>query len=152
MHLALAEEIAKEKPMLCDGDTWQEKWKRALFNSFLRVDAEIESVAPETVGSTSVVSVVFPAHIFVANCGDSRAVLCRGKTALPLSVDHKVSLYRLKIYSYIGCDRVLICILCSRCLVWEFYESNFLMYVCIFIMCSRIEKMKRRGLKLLEGK
>ncbi|XP_010448328.1 PREDICTED: protein phosphatase 2C 56 [Camelina sativa] len=89
MHLALAEEVAKEKPMLCDGDTWLEKWKRALFNSFLRVDSEIESVAPETVGSTSVVSVVFPTHIFVANCGDSRAVLCRGKTALPLSVDHK---------------------------------------------------------------
>ncbi|KAJ4880399.1 Protein phosphatase 2C 56 [Raphanus sativus] len=89
MHLALAEEIAKEKPMLCDGDTWQEKWKRALFNSFLRVDSEIESVAPETVGSTSVVAVVFPTHIFVANCGDSRAVLCRGKTALPLSTDHK---------------------------------------------------------------
>lgn len=92
MHLALAEEIAKEKPMLCDGDTWQEKWKRALFNSFLRVDSEIESVAPETVGSTSVVAVVLPTHIFVANCGDSRAVLCRGKTPLPLSIDHKVSI------------------------------------------------------------
>ncbi|KAL0688481.1 hypothetical protein Bca4012_088158 [Brassica carinata] len=89
MHLALAEEIAKENPMLCDGDTWQEKWKKALFNSFLRVDSEVESVAPETVGSTSVVAVVFPTHIFVANCGDSRAVLCRGKTALPLSTDHK---------------------------------------------------------------
>ncbi|KAG2319279.1 hypothetical protein Bca52824_012492 [Brassica carinata] len=89
MHLALAEEVEKEKPMLCDDDTWQEKWKRALFNSFLRVDSEIESVAPETVGSTSVVAVVFPTHIFVANCGDSRAVLCRGKTAIPLSTDHK---------------------------------------------------------------
>ncbi|CAF2245828.1 BnaA08g14490D [Brassica napus] len=89
MHLALAEEIEKGKPMLYDGDTWQEKWKRALFNSFLRVDSEMESVAPETVGSTSVVAVVFPTHIFVANCGDSRAVLCRGKTALPLSTDHK---------------------------------------------------------------
>jgi protein phosphatase 2C len=107
MHLALAEEIAKEKPMLCDGDTWLEKWKKALFNSFLRVDSEIESVAPETVGSTSVVAVVFPSHIFVANCGDSRAVLCRGKTALPLSVDHKVSIYRLKIYSWIGCELVI---------------------------------------------
>ncbi|KAG2243168.1 hypothetical protein Bca52824_094980, partial [Brassica carinata] len=89
MHSALAEEIDKEKPMLCDGDTWQEKWKQALFSSFLRVDSEVESVAPETVGSTSVVAVVFPTHIFVANCGDSRAVLCRGKTALPLSTDHK---------------------------------------------------------------
>ncbi|XP_010451772.1 PREDICTED: protein phosphatase 2C 77-like [Camelina sativa] len=91
MHLALTEEIVKEKPEFCDGDTWQEKWKKALFNSFMRVDSEIEPVAhaPETVGSTSVVAVVFPTHIFVANCGDSRAVLCRGKTPLALSTDHK---------------------------------------------------------------
>ncbi|KAF8102627.1 hypothetical protein N665_0198s0321 [Sinapis alba] len=88
MHLALTEEILKEKPEFCDGDTWQEKWKRALFNSFMRVDFELGFV-PETVGSTSVVAVVFPTHIFVANCGDSRAVLCRGKTPLALSVDHK---------------------------------------------------------------
>ncbi|XP_010545367.1 PREDICTED: protein phosphatase 2C 77-like [Tarenaya hassleriana] len=88
-HRALAEEIAKEKPALCDGETWQEKWKRALFNSFLKIDSEIQSVAPETVGSTAVVALVFPTHIFVANCGDSRALLCRGKTPLPLSVDHK---------------------------------------------------------------
>ena len=90
MHLALTEEILKEKPEFCDGDTWQEKWKRALFNSFMRVDFELDFV-PETVGSTSVVAVVFPTHIFVSNCGDSRAVLCRGKTPLALSVDHKVS-------------------------------------------------------------
>ncbi|CAH2069672.1 unnamed protein product [Thlaspi arvense] len=88
MHLALKEEIVKEKPEFCDGDTWQEKWKRALFNSFMRVDTEIDFV-PETVGSTSVVAIVFPTHIFVANCGDSRAVLCRGKTPLALTVDHK---------------------------------------------------------------
>lgn len=90
MHLALTEEILKEKPEFCDGDTWQEKWKRALFSSFMRVDLELDFV-PETVGSTSVVAVVFPTHIFVSNCGDSRAVLCRGKTPLALSVDHKVS-------------------------------------------------------------
>ncbi|XP_010539398.1 PREDICTED: protein phosphatase 2C 77-like [Tarenaya hassleriana] len=90
VHKALAEEIAKEKKLgLCDGDTWQEKWKRALFNSFLKVDSELGPVAPETVGSTAVAAVVFPTHIFVANCGDSRAVLCRGKAPLPLSVDHK---------------------------------------------------------------
>ncbi|KAJ4896435.1 Protein phosphatase 2C 56 [Raphanus sativus] len=53
MHLALAEEIEKEKLVLCNGDTWQEKCKRALFNSFLRVDSEIESVAQETIRSTS---------------------------------------------------------------------------------------------------
>ncbi|KAG6524691.1 protein phosphatase 2C 50-like [Zingiber officinale] len=48
-----------------------------------------EPIAPETVGSTAVVAVVCPTQIIVANCGDSRAVLCRGKQPIPLSVDHK---------------------------------------------------------------
>lgn len=51
-----------------------------------------EPIAPETVGSTAVVAVVCPTQIIVANCGDSRAVLCRGKQPIPLSVDHKVTL------------------------------------------------------------
>lgn len=41
-------------------------------------------------GSTAVVAVVTADHIIVANCGDSRAVLCRAGRAVPLSVDHKV--------------------------------------------------------------
>nr|ANC68271.1 protein phosphatase PP2C 2 [Dendrobium officinale] len=34
-------------------------------------------------------AVVGPEHIAVANCGDSRAVLCRQGAAIPLSIDHK---------------------------------------------------------------
>src|SRR2546429_148880 len=111
MHLALAEEIES----LCDVNSrssWQEKWKKAFSNCFLKVDAEtgrsckttkssdtddseVRSgpVAPETVGSTAVVTIVSPTYIIVGNCGDSRAVLCRGKVAMPLSVDHKVSIF-----------------------------------------------------------
>ncbi|KAK4401239.1 protein phosphatase 2C 16 [Sesamum angolense] len=51
--------------------------------------ASLEPVAPETVGSTAVVAIVCSSHIIVANCGDSRAVLCRGKEPMALSVDHK---------------------------------------------------------------
>ncbi|KAK9291433.1 hypothetical protein L1049_019380 [Liquidambar formosana] len=40
-------------------------------------------------GSTAVVAVLTPDDIVVANCGDSRAVLCRSGRAMPLSVDHK---------------------------------------------------------------
>ncbi|KAL6960281.1 protein-serine,threonine phosphatase [Sarracenia purpurea var. burkii] len=40
-------------------------------------------------GSTAVVAVVTADRIVVANCGDSRAVLCRAGRALPLSSDHK---------------------------------------------------------------
>lgn len=61
-------------------------------------------VAPESVGSTAVVAVVCSTHIIVANCGDSRAVLCRGKTSMPLSVDHKVGgsilSYRILLFMY----------------------------------------------------
>lgn len=98
MHLALAEEIEFVKERLIIGSTdCQDQWKKAFTNCFLNVDAEVggkvscEPVAPETVGSTAVVAIVCSSHIIVSNCGDSRAVLCRGKEAMALSIDHKVS-------------------------------------------------------------
>nr|AJF34633.1 putative negative ABA regulator protein [Populus euphratica] len=98
IHLALSEEIEFVKNGLNDGsikDSCQEQWKNAFTNCFLKVDAEVggkagaEPVAPETVGSTAVVAIICSSHIIVANCGDSRAVLCRGKEPMALSVDHK---------------------------------------------------------------
>jgi protein phosphatase 2C len=102
IHLALAEEIEFVKEGLSNGsikDSCQDQWKKAFTNCFLKVDAEIggttnnEAIAPETVGSTSVVALICSSHIIVANCGDSRAVLCRGKEPMALSVDHKVSCF-----------------------------------------------------------
>lgn len=100
LHTALQEEL---EPLMenWSGDrienSCQEMWKKAFVNCFLKVDDEIggkqaslEPVAPETVGSTAVVAVICSSHIIVSNCGDSRAVLCRGKEAMALSVDHKV--------------------------------------------------------------
>lgn len=91
------------------GISWQELWEKAFINCFVKVDAEVGGVhhgnrgsnfdaseankipiAPETIGSTAVVAILCLTHIIVANCGDSRAVLSRGKVAIPLSVDHKV--------------------------------------------------------------
>ncbi|XP_073139558.1 protein phosphatase 2C 50-like isoform X2 [Henckelia pumila] len=112
IHLALEEEISNIKVNLVDGsdrDPRQVYWENAFTNCFVNVDGEVggtrsrgvrgkhvdssnlifEPVAPETVGSTAVVAVVCSSHIIVANCGDSRAVLCRGKEAIPLSTDHK---------------------------------------------------------------
>ncbi|KAJ8750459.1 hypothetical protein K2173_015598 [Erythroxylum novogranatense] len=96
IHSVLAEEIESLSNGVIDGkDGCQELWKKAFTNCFLKVDAEVggkpntEALAPETVGSTAVVAIICSSHIIVANCGDSRAVLCRGKDPVALSVDHK---------------------------------------------------------------
>uniref|UniRef100_A0A2N9HEE4 protein-serine/threonine phosphatase n=1 Tax=Fagus sylvatica TaxID=28930 RepID=A0A2N9HEE4_FAGSY len=111
LHSALIEEMEIAKASLSDGSigiSWQELWEKAFINCFVKVDAEVGGVhhgnrgsnfdaseankipiAPETVGSTAVVAILCLTHIIVANCGDSRAVLSRGKLAIPLSVDHK---------------------------------------------------------------
>ncbi|KAJ4836837.1 hypothetical protein Tsubulata_018465 [Turnera subulata] len=112
IHLALAEEIANLKNTLnagtMDGNQ-QVHWEKAFTSCFLKVDDEIggkgvgamiegdgdasdgtgDPIAPETVGSTAVVALVCSSHIVVANCGDSRAVLYRGKESMALSIDHK---------------------------------------------------------------
>lgn len=83
------------------------EWKSAMERSFSRMDDEViawnngglgancrcELQTPEcdAVGSTAVVAIVTPDKIVVANCGDSRAVLCRNGKPIPLSSDHKVS-------------------------------------------------------------
>lgn len=74
-------------------DDCEEQWRSAFSRCFLKVDDEVgvKDVAPETVGSTAVVAIVCSSHIIVANCGDSRAVLYRGKESMPLSLDHKVN-------------------------------------------------------------
>ncbi|KAK4422200.1 putative protein phosphatase 2C 6 [Sesamum alatum] len=99
IHSALAEELEIIMTNLNGGnskDNCEEQWKQALSKCFIKVDDEVggkasslEPVAPETVGSTAVVAIVCSSHIIVANCGDSRAVLCRGKEPMALSVDHK---------------------------------------------------------------
>ncbi|KAI9191151.1 hypothetical protein LWI28_004314 [Acer negundo] len=98
LHVALAEEMELLRECLSNGSvkhSCQEQWKKAFTNCFLKVDEEVggktsqEPIAPETVGSTAVVAVVCSSHIIVSNCGDSRAVLCRGKEPMALSVDHK---------------------------------------------------------------
>lgn len=91
-------------------DPQQMQWEEVFTSCFLKIDDEVggrvsrsipggnsdafnrtlEPVAPETVGSTAVVALICSSHIIVANCGDSRAVLYRGKEALALSNDHKV--------------------------------------------------------------
>ncbi|XP_047322868.1 probable protein phosphatase 2C 6 [Impatiens glandulifera] len=94
LHNVLAEEL--ENAVSGSGNAnCQEKWRKAFRDCFVKVDSEVgggdggEPLASETVGTTAVVAVVCSSHIIVANCGDSRAVLCRGKEPMALSDDHK---------------------------------------------------------------
>ncbi|KAJ8526517.1 hypothetical protein K7X08_028994 [Anisodus acutangulus] len=104
LHMALAQEIDIMKEDSNNGSVgWKEKWSKVLLNCFCKVDDEVggfcsetdgiepdlSAIAPEAVGSTAVVAVVSPTHIIIANCGDSRAVLCRAKVPMPLYVDYK---------------------------------------------------------------
>ncbi|KAJ1439884.1 hypothetical protein SESBI_02106 [Sesbania bispinosa] len=104
LHSVLIEEIKAAEFEKNGRDNWQDQWKRAFSNCFHKVDDEVggvhpnnggsessteEPLTPETVGSTALVAILTQTHIIVANCGDSRAVLYRGKEALPLSDDHK---------------------------------------------------------------
>ncbi|KAL0424972.1 UNVERIFIED_CONTAM: protein phosphatase 2C 16 [Sesamum radiatum] len=99
VHLALVEELNNCNNDMMKGtalDTRQVQWEKVFTSCFAKVDEEVggnvstvEPIAPETVGSTAVVAVVSSSHIIVGNCGDSRAVLYRGKEAIALSIDHK---------------------------------------------------------------
>eukprot|EP00904_Undaria_pinnatifida_P010756 jgi/Undpi1/6810/HiC_scaffold_21.g09286.m1 len=67
----------------------------ALRAAFLEIDANMrrDKVCH---GTTAVVAVVTPSYLYVANCGDSRAVICKDGMATALSTDHKPSLYTEK--------------------------------------------------------
>ncbi|XWS26782.1 hypothetical protein CRYUN_Cryun26dG0059700 [Craigia yunnanensis] len=88
MHAVIAEEWERE---MIESSGWQKRWEVAFSSSFERADNEVltAEVAPEMVGSTAVVVVLSGCQIITSNCGDSRAVLCRGTETIPLTVDQK---------------------------------------------------------------
>ncbi|CAM9380620.1 unnamed protein product, partial [Ectocarpus sp. 12 AP-2014] len=64
----------------------------ALKAAFLAVDANMQR-DKVCHGTTAVVAVVTPGYLYVANCGDSRAVLCKEGVATAMSTDHKPCVY-----------------------------------------------------------
>ncbi|KAK8941927.1 putative protein phosphatase 2C 6 [Platanthera guangdongensis] len=103
IHLALLNKLRnlmEHSEWIIGNDDCQKQWEKAFSDCFLKVDDEVGGkvrkeddigssseasvvglVAPETVGSAVVISAICSSHIIIANCGDSRAVLCRGKTS-----------------------------------------------------------------------
>ncbi|KAG6436781.1 hypothetical protein SASPL_101683 [Salvia splendens] len=98
-------EMVKEELLVREDHDSSNWWKCVMERSFTRMDkeavawnenaatascrCELQTPECDAVGSTAVVAVVSPCNIVVANCGDSRAVLCRSGKAIPLSTDHK---------------------------------------------------------------
>ncbi|KAJ9164286.1 hypothetical protein P3X46_023882 [Hevea brasiliensis] len=81
LHRVLEEEIVEGRAGMGI------EWDKVMEGCFRRMDEEVEK--DKMMGSTAVVAVVGKDEVVVANCGDSRAVLCRAGVAVPLSVDHK---------------------------------------------------------------
>ena len=88
---------------------WNKRWQSALCRAYDSVDKACEE---ETgVGSTALVVLISTCQIVAANCGDSRAILCRGSQIITLSVDHKVSnlfLNCLFIFSLISSKQIIL--------------------------------------------
>jgi len=77
---------------LGDSTTEPETLEAAMMEAFVRTDEEVAaeqaaSGAKDYAGSTAVVSLVSKSLLWVANCGDSRAVLLRDGAPLQLSSD-----------------------------------------------------------------
>ncbi|CAA3013285.1 probable protein phosphatase 2C 75 [Olea europaea var. sylvestris] len=100
---ASSSRVAREEQSM-DESGLKEEWTRVLKSCFMRMEEVVLNTCScgivglrcscdryevNFVGSTAVVAVLTPQHVVVANCGDSRAVLCRGGRVVPLSFDHK---------------------------------------------------------------
>ncbi|XP_064484398.1 protein phosphatase 1A-like isoform X2 [Ornithodoros turicata] len=72
----------------------EERVATGIRNGFLYLDDKMRAL-PEVAsgedksGSTAVCALVSPTHLYFANCGDSRGVLCRAGTATFTTRDHK---------------------------------------------------------------
>lgn len=101
LHLLLAEEVVRGTAADKGLD-----WCQVMCSCFMKMDKgvgeENDDGGGNTMGSTAAVVVVGKEEIVVANCGDSRAVLCRGGVAVPLSRDHKV--IHVLIYLVVACE------------------------------------------------
>ncbi|XP_024938916.1 protein phosphatase 1B isoform X2 [Cephus cinctus] len=65
---------------------------KGIHSGFLRLDDQMRDLPEMTTdksGSTAVCAFISPRHIYIANCGDSRAVLCQSGNPVFSTRDHK---------------------------------------------------------------
>lgn len=64
--------------------------KNAIKSAFFEIDAQMRQDMPKDMsGCTAVCAFISPTHLFIANCGDSRAVLYDGASPRFATEDHK---------------------------------------------------------------
>jgi len=77
-----------------DEDVPMDEIKKGIREGFLRLDDKMRAI-PEMAsgedksGSTAVCVLISPTHMYIANCGDSRGVLCRDSVVAYSTQDHK---------------------------------------------------------------
>nr|CAG4650870.1 EOG090X03VW [Simocephalus serrulatus]SVE94159.1 EOG090X03VW [Simocephalus serrulatus] len=68
--------------------------RQAIHAGFLKLDENMRKMpvvanGEDKSGSTAVCTLISPTHFYIANCGDSRAVLCRNGEPAVSTMDHK---------------------------------------------------------------
>lgn len=79
-------------------EEFQEDVMKGIHNGFLQLDSKMRSLPEMTSGedksgSTAVCALISSRLIYIANCGDSRAVLCRAGNPVFSTQDHKPALH-----------------------------------------------------------
>jgi len=91
-HKILADELSKHPNILTEQP---EKVIEVLKKSYLEIDDKLKTAVPSHHGCTAVTVIVSGKHenrhLYAANVGDARAVLCRDGKAIRLTEEHKAS-------------------------------------------------------------
>jgi len=83
------------KILVNDSDFKSKNYEKALKSTFFKLDEQMQKDAELSnceAGSTAVVSLITDKSLYIANCGDSRAIISSNGKAIPLSTDHKPTL------------------------------------------------------------
>ena len=85
---SLFDELANNNINLIKNQKVIDRLKKAIRKGFLDIDHEMRILGALDFGSTAVVCLITPTHFFIANCGDSRALLVSDNKISLATKDH----------------------------------------------------------------